>query len=272
MKKSLIILVLVLISCGHSRAQTNYLNSRFALISTTYKMHCIKCRDISNSLFNQMKSNSIFNVNDQYPNWIVAKNSNNLSRKYRGVNFFLTSTVEQNEQNYKITFTMYNPEGAPYISENFVQIIKSSQLHVDIEKVANIVLQEVNFFKSNGQFKSILLVDDFEIMSSTGNMSDFKEKFSDWLANELRKHDVLSLKYHVYYHKDFSKAEIENKLDGNFYPQADSKFKMKMVIELLGDQKPCKILTIDIIEYENKNKNEILNEIITTINKLEERN
>lgn len=272
MRKSLFLGVLMLLGIWEVWGQTDYLNSRFALISTDYKMHCNKCREISNSLFDQMKIETLFNMSDQYPNWIAAKVGDRLSRNYRGINFFLVSTMKQEAQGYKISFSLYDTDGTVYTTKKFVQEISADQPQVDAKKVAKIIIEELNFFKSNGQFKTILLVDDFEINSSEDDMSVFKVKFSDWLAKELSRDDVISLKYHVYYYKEFGESHVENKLDGDFYPQSNSKLKMKINIELLGDQETSKTLKIDIIEYENQNRNEILQTILDTINEIEKRN
>ncbi len=258
----------------NSWSQDNYFNKTFSVISPSYSREsCKVCKQISSGLYKHLKKeSSLFQENDEYPFWSYAKENNDFI-KYQHIDFFLTSEIKETTQGYKVIFEMFELAiEKPHHSENFIHIIHPDGLESNIINVVNIIISELEYFKSNKHFKKLILVDKFEAMTADSDLDILKEKFSDWLSEELRYNDKIKSNYHIFHHKN-SNLEIDNKnkLDGEIYNHKSTQIKVDIIVKMVG-KKPesCKRFFLQKDNYKNNHK-EILDEIIRVINRLEKR-
>ncbi len=260
---------LLLIS-STSAQEGNYLNSTFAVVSAGYKLQCSKCRSISEKLHSKLKENDIFSLDILSPNWLDAENKDELS-KYR-TDFFLTSKLIKKPQGYEIEFVLYDKKKKSYYSDNFKQFISEDKIVNDIYEIAEMIVEEINDFKSKGQFKNVIQVVNFDIVMSAVSLNDdFAETFSEWLAYELKNDRIINVNYHVLA-PDMDNPRSENSLDGGFYQTGNEsmKIKVKMEVNMDGRKVKCSTLTIDIIEYDSdENRKEIIDEIIKKFKRID---
>ena len=265
----IVVLALFLISSTCAQ-EDNYLNSTFAVVSAAYKLQCNKCVEISETLHSKLKENDIFSLDILSPNWQDAENKDELS-KYR-TDFFLTAKLSRKPQGYEIEFVLYDKDKKTYRSDNFKQFISEDELVNDIYEIAELVIAELNDFKSKGQFKNVIQVVNFEFYtSSTSLTDDFAERFSEWLAYELKNDRIINVNYHVL-PPDVKNPKSENSLDGGFIQSENKPMEIKVKMEVNMDEKKvkCTVLTIDIIEYDSdENRKVIIDEIIKRFKKID---
>jgi hypothetical protein len=253
-----------------SAQESNYLNSTFAVVSAVYAIQCQGCDKVSRDFQSIMKEDNVFSLEISGPNWLDAEKKDELS-KYR-IDFFLTSKLSKKPNGYEIEFVLYDKDKKTYPSDNFKHFISKDKLVNDIYDIAEMIVKEINDFKSKGQFKNVIQVVNFDIvMSAVPLDDDFAESFSKWLAYELKNDRIINVNYHVL-SPDMENSKSENNLDGGFYQTGDEsmEIKVKMEVNMDGKRVRCSTLTIDIIEYDNdKNRKEIIDEIIKKFKRID---
>lgn len=269
-RKIIIAVFSLLLISGASAQEINYLNSTFAVVSAVYSIQCQGCDKISSDLHSIMKEDDIFSLELSGPNWLDAEKKDELS-KYR-TDFFLTSKLSKRPNGYEIEFVLYDKNKKTYRSDNFKHFISKEKLVNDIYEIAEMIVAEINDFKSKGQFKNVIQVVNFDIVMSAVSLDDdFAETFSEWLAYELKNDRIINVNYHVLA-PDMENPSSENSLDGGFYQTGSEtmKIKVKMEVNMDGRRVRCSTLTIDIIEYDNdENRKEIIDEIIKKFKRID---
>ena len=266
--------VFSLLIISTARAQeSNYLNSTFAVVSAVYSIQCQGCDKISKDLHSILKEDDIFSLELSGPNWLDAEKKDELS-KYR-TDFFLTSKLSKRPTGYEIEFVLYDKNNKTYRSDNFKHFISKDKLVNDIYEIAELIVAEINDFKSKGQFKNVIQVVNFDIvMSSTSLADDFAETFSEWLAYELKNNRIINVNYHVL-SPDMGSTTSENSLDGGFYQTGNEimEIKVKMEVNMDGRKVKCTTITTHIIDYDSdENKKEIIDEIIKKFKRIDPEN
>lgn len=266
----IIVVFSLLLKSGMNAQESNYLNSTFAVVSAVYAIQCQGCDKISRDFQSILKEDDIFSLEISGPNWLDAEKKEELS-KYR-TDFFLTSKLSKKPNGYEIEFVLYDKNKKTYHSDNFKHFISKDKLVNDIYDIAQIIVEEINDFKSKGQFKNVIQVVNFDIVMSAVSLDDdFAESFSKWLAYELKNDRKINVNYHVL-SPDMENPKSENNVDGGFYQTGSEsmEIKVKMEVNMDGKRVRCSTLTIDIIEYDSDiNRKEIIDEIIKKFKRID---
>ncbi len=272
MKKFLIIILTSFIACLFAHGQAdNYDKAEYVFVRSYYEdPSCNTCAELANELFVLAKDRrGFFSKSVHFPDWEHQKDSKGLHEYYDDDEFFVVSEIQSEGHSYVIDFSLFDIEGRLFQSSSFHQKIRLNARQVDYIKILDMLENELSDFKKRGSFKNAIYVKEFDVKENTNAAEFDAEDFRDWLVYELKNHKILKVNYHIY-RQDEDSEVYPNKLDGDFFqPPDNNNIRMKMTIVLGGKQKKCKTLIISQYEYDELDKDGILEEIIKKIKQIE---
>lgn len=227
------------------------------LISPDYEA-CNSCRDISERIHSKLSALPVFYDSEFSSNWNRLSQRNREFR-YPKADFVLTSKLSKTDNgNFEIILLFKDKAGQPFHNANFDQIINQHAVDLNINRVVDVIHQELEYFRRHRRFKKVLKVHEFS--KGTGEVEPFiLKKYPKMLASHLNDHDSIKVLYTVYFHEVFNN-QTENNLTGSLSKIDTDTLRVNLLIEIVSDVRSCGPLKLNGANLE-ANKEEIVSEV-----------